>query len=248
MNDIVYYAFLIVGVVIALTVHEFSHAYAAHRLGDPTPRMTGRLSLNPLQHLDPIGALAMLLFHVGWAKPVMIDPRYFRHPRRDMAITGAAGPLSNILLAFFTAPIALFCFRLAVVLPPQASLGYLLSYTLVYLAQFLLLFISLNLSLAIFNLLPIHPLDGSRILYPLLPRRALDFLYRNEKTIYIGFIVWLLLGDRFAAILLRIPAVSASPILSVVASFFSLTHWIGMAAAWLSGLILDLWALIPFLS
>ena len=130
----------------------------------------------------------------------------------------------------------------------QSATAYRLSYALLYLTQFLYLFVSLNLSLAIFNLLPIHPLDGSRILYPLLPRRVLDFFYRNEKTIYIAFLLWLLLGDRFAALLLRFPAVSGSPILSFIASLFSLTYWISGAVYRLSSSIFDLWSLIPFLS
>lgn len=247
MNDLIYYAFLFVGVLIALTVHEFSHAMTAYRLGDPTPRYTGRLSLNPMRHLDPIGALCMLLIHVGWAKPVVFDPRYFKHPRRDSLLTWAAGPLSNLSVAFLSAPLFLLAWKLTF-LPAVMETGYRFAYVFYYLAQFFYLFLSLNLSLAVFNLLPVYPLDGSHLLFSLLPPRALDFLKRNRRRIYILFLVWLLLGDRFAGILLGNRVVAQSPVLSFLASLFSLSGWIARAVSALTDLILRLWSLIPFLA
>ena len=98
--DLIEILLAIPAALIALCVHEYAHGYVAYRLGDPTARSLGRLSLNPLRHLDPIGTLFMLIFHFGWAKPVPINPRYFKDPRKGMALTAAAGPISNILLAF----------------------------------------------------------------------------------------------------------------------------------------------------
>ncbi len=248
LNEIVYYSFVIVAVLISLTVHEFSHAYTAYRLGDPTPSIMGRLSMNPARHLDPIGALAMIFFRVGWAKPVPIDPRFFKKPKRDMAITGAAGPLSNILLAFFACFFALLFQRLLFTVPINTASGYSMANLLYYLAQFFAIFHILNLSLAIFNLLPITPLDGSRILYLFLPRRALAWFIRNERRIYLAVIIWLILGDRLAALLLKIPAVAASPLLTVLITILSLTGWITIAAEGLSGLMIRFWTLLPFLA
>ena len=174
-------------ILIALTVHELSHGYAAYRLGDPTAYQFGRLTLDPRRHLDPIGTMMMLFFGFGWAKPVPVDTRRFRKPRRDMAITALAGPCANILLCFFF----YICFRVtvAVVVPEFSVLledGFAVSYAASLLANFalaniggvsaiLMLFFYyafyLNATLAVFNLIPIPPLDGSRILSALLPPR-----------------------------------------------------------------------------
>ena len=98
-------------ILLSLSVHELCHGYAAHYLGDPTPKAYGRLSLNPLKHIDPFGFIALLLFRVGWAKPVMVNSRYFKNPKRDMALTALAGPLSNFLLAFLFSFISVYQFR-----------------------------------------------------------------------------------------------------------------------------------------
>ena len=102
-NDFVYYLLTAVAVLITLTVHEYCHGYVAYKLGDNTASALGRLTLNPLRHIDPFGALCMILFHFGWAKPVPISPRNFKNPKRDFAIVALAGPLSNLILAFFSA-------------------------------------------------------------------------------------------------------------------------------------------------
>lgn len=136
----------VIALIIAITIHEFSHAWAADRLGDPTPRSRGRLTLNPLAHLDPIGTLMLFIAHFGWGKPVPIDPYNLRHPKRDYLYIALAGPISNILLAIFVT---------------------LLS-KIFFIPLFLYLII-INLSLAIFNLLPFHPLDGSHIFPDLFP-------------------------------------------------------------------------------
>ena len=166
----------IVVLIIAFTVHELSHAVTADYLGDPTPRRMGRITLNPLKHLDPIGTLLLIVAGFGWAKPVMINPMNMRgNPRTSMAIVAAAGPVSNLLMA----AIAAVFFRLGVVSFTQTSSA---------LSPSLLLseFIWINLILAFFNLIPIPPLDGSKILYALLPS---ELVYRLRPLEQFGFII-----------------------------------------------------------
>lgn len=141
-------------IIIAITIHEFAHAWIADRLGDPTPRIQGRVTLNPLAHLDPLGTLAMLLTRFGWGKPVMFDPYNLQHPRRDTALIALAGPASNLILA--------------------TALALLLRITQfpIFVEIFLIATIMLNVSLAIFNFIPIHPLDGGKILVGLLPKHT----------------------------------------------------------------------------
>jgi Zn-dependent protease len=143
----------IVAILIAVTVHEFAHAWTASRLGDPTPRMRGRLSLNPLVHLDLLGSFLLLVVGFGWAKPVEVNPRYFADWRKGMLVVAAAGPVSNILALFAVG----LLWKLGVV---EAS---------PVLAQLVFSIVSINAVLAVFNMLPVPPLDGSRILSGLLP-------------------------------------------------------------------------------
>ena len=192
--DIITTLLSIPAILIALTVHEYAHGYAAYKLGDPTARSLGRLSLNPLHHLDPIGALCMLFFHFGWAKPVPINARYFKKPRRDMAITAICGPLSNFILAFIGAflYIALLVGFNAILSHATVSpFTYrLLEYTLVFFYYFHFI----NLTLGLFNCLPIPPLDGSRFALLLLPPKAYFRLMRYEQYIAIALILLLFLG------------------------------------------------------
>jgi Zn-dependent protease len=154
--------------LLALTVHEFAHAWVANRLGDPTARLQGRLTLSPLAHLDPIGTVAIFLINFGWARPVPVDARYFKNPRRDMILVAAAGPASNLLLAVVMASV--FSAVPWNAMDPQW--GWLAEPV----AQVLWLGVPVNLVLLVFNLLPIPPLDGSRVLSGLLPlRQALAF-------------------------------------------------------------------------
>lgn len=138
--------------IISITIHEFSHGLAADKLGDPTPRIQGRLTLDPRAHLDPLGTLAILFFWFGWGRPVIFDPFNLKDPRRDAALIGLAGPASNIILALLLS----FALR---VLPSS----FLLFVTLTSI-------IRLNVILAVFNLIPIHPLDGGKILIGFLPK------------------------------------------------------------------------------
>jgi Zn-dependent protease len=165
--------------LLAVTVHEVSHGLVADRLGDPTARLSGRLTLNPLPHLDPLGALAFVLAGFGWAKPVPVNAYNLKHPIRDMAFVAAAGPLSNFAVAF----IALVARRLAEQHMETPFLAAPVIGLLVYMYWF-------NLGLGIFNLIPLPPLDGGHFLPYLFPRASWTFLRQLEQ--YGPFILILL--------------------------------------------------------
>ena len=179
-------------ILLALSMHETAHGYAAYRLGDPTARNMGRLTLNPFKHLDPIGFLCMLFFHFGWAKPVPVNTRYFKNPRRDMALTGIAGPISNVLLAFvFVVLLRVY----EMVIPASVFYGSGFWSIVAYLFDiFLYQGITLNLSLAIFNMLPVPPLDGSRFCYVFLPEKWYFGIMRYERYISLAIMLLLVFG------------------------------------------------------
>ncbi len=166
--------------LIALTFHEFAHGYVSYKLGDPTPKEGGRLSLNPLRHLDPIGTISLFLFHFGWAKPVQVNPYYYRKPKQDMVTVALAGPAMNFLLAF----LSIFCFYGIVklfalgVLDPYSSL---IGAVTDYLFDFFNYLFSFNLGLGIFNLIPIPPLDGSKFLNAILPTELYFKIMQYER-------------------------------------------------------------------
>lgn len=166
-------------VVLCITVHELCHGYAAYVLGDRTAKQAGRLSLNPLRHIDPVGFLLMLVARVGWAKPVPVDLRQFKHPKRGMALTALAGPVSNVLLA----GLALGCGGLLLNFAPEAG-GEALAYTVFFLCYIAVLSVGLGL----FNLIPVPPLDGSRILFCVLPDRLYYGLMRYERFLMLAVI------------------------------------------------------------
>ena len=151
----------LVSLLVAITIHEFAHAAVADYLGDPTPRLTGRLTLNPFAHLDPLGTLMLFLFRFGWGKPVPIDPFNLRRPRRDQALISLAGPASNLILAAF---LSLLLHLGGVIASPFASLRAQSATSEVFSTIILL-----NIALAIFNLLPVYPLDGFKIVLGFLP-------------------------------------------------------------------------------
>ncbi len=175
----------IVPVLLAITIHEVAHGYTAYLLGDPTAKMAGRLTLNPIKHLDPIGALALLLVKVGWAKPVPINPIYFKDKKRDILLVSAAGPLSNFIMAII--------FSL-IIKPIIMLFGSVQNSALVSFFSLIIEICSagiiVNIGLGLFNLLPIPPLDGSNILASLLPDKISASFMRFGKY---GFIVLILL-------------------------------------------------------
>jgi Zn-dependent protease len=175
-------------ILFALTVHEYAHGWMAEKFGDDTARLAGRLTLNPIVHLDPIGTLALFIVHFGWAKPVPVDPRRMRNPRKDMIWVSLAGPGANLMLAL------VFGLTIRFFLPSFGSEEGILrsSGMLKGLLGFLILGLEINLALALFNLIPIHPLDGSHILSGLLPLNQAYIYSRLEPhgmTILIGLII-----------------------------------------------------------
>lgn len=192
-SDIPGFIIRLIIVLFALTVHEVAHGYAAYKMGDPTARAFGRLSLNPLKHLDPIGFLCMLLFRFGWARPVPINTRYFKNPRRGMAISALAGPLANVALSFIA--IFLMHIYMALLTPNSAALDTEFKYNLAILVlDFLIQFASLNLYLGLFNLIPVPPLDGSRILFVILPDKYYFGIMKYERYIQIALLLLLYTG------------------------------------------------------
>lgn len=183
VNDIL---FVLPITIISLTIHEYAHGYIAYKLGDPTAKESGRLTLNPLAHIDPIGFIIMLVLRFGWAKPVPVNPLYFRNPKKGMMLTAAAGPLSNLTLAIISTFFSIF---------------FLYSYTLsefaffIYAYKFFYIMAFINFGLAAFNLIPVHPFDGSRILGYFMPNSVNNFTAQYGNYIYIAFFVFIMLTD-----------------------------------------------------
>ncbi|HIH10981.1 TPA: site-2 protease family protein [Candidatus Woesearchaeota archaeon] len=167
----------IISLVVALTIHEFSHSWMADHLGDPTLRLQGRLTLNPIRHLDPIGTLLLFIAGFGWGKPVEFDPYNLKRPQRDTTLISLAGPVSNLLLATM----------LAIVL---RTIGMAMP---TFLISTLIFTIFMNITLAIFNLIPIHPLDGGKILIGILPPETgkdLDLFLHRYGFIILIFLIF----------------------------------------------------------
>ena len=166
-------AVLVAASLLCITFHETCHGLAAYRLGDNTAKRMGRLSLNPLKHVDLMGLIMMALFRFGWAKPVPVDMRNFKNPKAGMALTALAGPVSNVVLAYAAVVLCNFVMFLA------DRLGS--TWLLLALAQFFVSVEIISAGLAVFNVFPIPPLDGSKVLFALLSDRAYDRLMRYEK-------------------------------------------------------------------
>lgn len=172
-------------VIIAVTFHEFAHAFAADRLGDTTPRNQGRLTLNPLSHLDPFGFLLMMFAHIGWGKPVQINPNNFNSNKSRgfcEAMVSLAGPLMNFVLAVVSCVAYLLIIGLAADSFVSSSVGNIILYLLSIL-------ITVNIGLGVFNLIPLPPLDGEKIFRNFLPYKAKDWLNRNYQTLYSVFLI-----------------------------------------------------------
>ena len=179
----------------ALTFHEFAHGFVAYRLGDPTARDAGRLTLNPLKHLDPLGTIAFFFIKFGWAKPVPVNPNYFQNPKKDMLWVALAGPVTNLTLAVASALLTKGIWVLATILPYSAAAEAIL----VPVNSMLIASVWINLVLCIFNFLPIPPLDGSRILMGLLPNNLALSYMRIERF---GFLIIIVLA--FSGVLSKV--------------------------------------------
>ncbi len=209
-ETILKYGVKLIVIFLCLPVHEFAHAWTARKLGDTTQEHKGRLTLNPLAHLDPFGAVCLFLTGFGWAKPVQIESRMFKNFKRDMAISAAAGPISNLMLGFFGAilwKITLCCywvkagFSVSDISESVSSFSDAAYYKLnagsdaLFWLQFILFyFVMINVGLAVFNLIPIPPLDGSKILMFFLSNKMNYKLYEYQMYFYIGFIAVLMTG------------------------------------------------------
>ena len=180
--------FSVPGVLIAITFHEFAHAFVADKLGDDTARREGRLSLNPFDHIDPIGMTLLLFAGFGWGKPVNVDPRNYTRKismEKGQAIVSIAGPVMNFILAIIFTLIYCAIYKFA-------STAFIIS----TIGQIILLLISstisINIGLGVFNLIPLPPLDGSKIIMPFLPYKAKEFFINNEQIFYIVFVlIWI---------------------------------------------------------
>jgi len=178
-------------VLIAITLHEFAHGFVAYKMGDYTAKYMGRLSLNPIKHIDVIGAISMLLFGLGWAKPIPVDARRFKRPKLGMALTALAGPVMNVLLGIIS---CFICTAIEVNASfTEKNFGYYMAYAAV---TFFYNMSMLNFGLALFNLIPIPPLDGSRIFLSWLPEESYFSVMKYERFIALGFILLLLVDSR----------------------------------------------------
>lgn len=182
LQQLKYILYMAPVLLIAITAHEFAHGWMSEKLGDPTPRADGRMSLNPLKHLDPMGTLCLLFFHMGWAKPVRINTRYYRDRRKGIILVSLAGPVMNFILAFISIFLGGLLLRFGDTNSQVIQIVYLLCY---YSAV-------MNTGLGVFNLIPFPPLDGSNVLEQLVPRAG--YFYQRIRP-YRTWILLLLLAS-----------------------------------------------------
>lgn len=202
MNSIIDKLLLIPGILLALSVHEFAHAYSAVKLGDNTPKLQGRLTLNPIKHIDPLGFLCLIFFGFGWANPVVVDPRNFKNYRRDDTIVSSAGCIAN----FFTAVIFAAVLKLFTIVP---SLKLLINnYEYIYII--IMYTIQINIVLMVFNLIPIPPLDGHHIIANIIGEPAWNFFNKYGNILRLIMLIVIITG--YTGIII-------SPIISYILNF-----------------------------
>ena len=176
------YLIIIPIALVSLTIHECAHGFVAYKLGDPTAKMSGRLTLNPIKHIDPVGLIMMIILRIGYAKPVPVNPMYFKNPKKGMFLTALAGPVSNLVLA-----------TLCVLLTQVFSI--IANSTNGFLAEIFFMASILNLGYAVFNLIPVYPLDGSRILGYFMPDSFNNFFIKYGQYVQIAFVLLVVLTD-----------------------------------------------------
>jgi Zn-dependent protease len=181
MSQYIYYLYSIPAVLIAITLHEYAHGFVSWKLGDPTPEKDGRLSLNPIHHLDLLGTLCLLVFHMGWAKPVQINPGYYKNPKLGTVLVSLAGPCMNFFIAFMS------MFGVVATYTMNGMVGDVIYYLCLYL-------VIINIGLGIFNLIPIPPLDGSKVLSAILPEKLYFGYMKYEKYFMIILLILVYFG------------------------------------------------------
>ena len=178
-EGLITFLYTLPALVLSLSIHEYAHAWVAYKLGDISQKIRGRLTLNPLAHIDPIGFIAIMLIGVGWGKPVTVDDRNFKDSRKGMMLTSLAGPASNLLLAILVTIILKLLMVFGVMNTMiNSNTGNIILNMLLYVIQF-------NIVFGIFNLIPLPPLDGSKVLAYFLPQRARGFMYTLERYSFI---------------------------------------------------------------
>ncbi len=188
LSNLIYYLMRGAAALLCIVIHEMSHGYAAYGLGDRTAKQAGRLSFNPIRHIDPLGLLLMITAGFGWAKPVPVDMRRFRNPKQGMALTALAGPASNFVLALLSLGCASLMYHFVTLTGGAAD------EVISWIFTFLLYTTLLSVGLGVFNLFPIPPLDGSKVVFSLLPNRAYVWLMRNERYITLVLFALVFLG------------------------------------------------------
>lgn len=192
LDILINYLYIIPAALIAIMLHEIAHGLVSYWLGDPTPKRQGRLSLNPAKHLDPIGTLCLIFFHVGWAKPVMVNPEYYKNRKWGMALVALAGPVTNFILSFVSIFIFGLIIKMTYTMPD-------LPIALQILLNFFQYLAIINLGLGIFNLIPIPPLDGSKILGAFLSDKAYDMYMKIQQYGFLLLAGFLVLSSMYGS-------------------------------------------------
>ena len=203
--------YVVPAILIALSLHEFAHGWASYTLGDPTPKAQGRLSINPFHHLDPVGTLLLFFAGFGWAKPVQVDSRYYENPKSDMVKVALAGPIMNLIVAFFSLLLIGFLEKVNVEANTISK----------YVANLLYYIAIINIGLGIFNLIPVPPLDGSKVLFAILPAKSYFAYMRYEQFGMIALLILIWFG-AFDGFLISLRASVINGMLEIVSKILSL--------------------------